>query len=251
MPLAIRTQAVWLRPCASCVQNTDAHWSGYRWRSARLFREGRLDDAIAELRCGLEVHPQHATGYSNLGFLYLRKGQLEQVVACLLQALAVDPQHKDAPDHLFDVLRTLIDELVQIGLTDGFLSTQPGGKFDAYNRHRWARAIGHLIAKIGHKGIFKADGRVLEHDLLLEIVLKDVHKKMAYCSHSTDLKFASQGIRGWNPPVAIPLAPSANIACRGAGCTPYVCRASFCSILSSPVIDGRESPSRPATPGRE
>ena len=71
----------------------------------------------------------------------------------------------------FDVLRTLIDELVQIGLTDGFLSTQLGGKFDAYNRHTRAREIGHLIAKIGHKGIFKADGRVLEHDLLLEIVM--------------------------------------------------------------------------------
>ena len=94
--------------------------------AVRLFREGRLDDAIAELRRGLEVDPQHATGYSNLGFLYLRKGELAQAVECLLQALEVDPQHKDAPDHLFDVLRTLIDELVQIGLTDGFLSMQLG-----------------------------------------------------------------------------------------------------------------------------
>jgi outer membrane receptor for monomeric catechols len=126
-------------------------FAGYTYLDSemRLFREGRLDDAIAELRRGLEVNPQHATGYSNLGFLYLRQGQLEQAVECLLHALEVDPQHQVAPDHLFDVLRALIDELVQIALTDGFLSTRPAGKFDEYNRHTRAREIGHLIVKIG------------------------------------------------------------------------------------------------------
>src|SRR5687767_394866 len=73
-------------------------------RAVRFFRKGRLDDAIAELRRGLEISPQYATGHSNLGFLHLRKGQFEQAVACLLQALEVDPQHQDAPDHLVDVL---------------------------------------------------------------------------------------------------------------------------------------------------
>ena len=56
------------------------------------------------------------------GFLYLRKGQLDQAVECLLRALEVDPHHKDATDHLVDVLRALIDELVHIGFSDGFLS---------------------------------------------------------------------------------------------------------------------------------
>jgi tetratricopeptide (TPR) repeat protein len=126
-------------------------FAGYTYLNSemRLFREDRLDDVIPELRRGLEGNPQHATGYSNLGFLYLRKGQLEQAVECLLHALEVDPQHQVAPDHLFDVLRALIDELVQIGLTDGFLSTRPAGKFDEYNRHMRAREIGHLIVKIG------------------------------------------------------------------------------------------------------
>ena len=185
--------------------------------AVRLFREDQLDDAIAELRRGLEGNPQHATGYSNLGFLYLRKGQLEQAVECLLHALEVDPQHQDAPDHLFDVLRALIDELVQIGLTDGFLSTRPGGRFDEYNRHMRAREIGHLLVKIGQQGVFQADGQVLEHDLLLGSVIKEVQKKMGHCSHSTTLKFAWQGIRGWSPPVAKPLVPSANAACLRAG----------------------------------
>src|SRR5262245_1187188 len=52
--------------------------------AVRLFREGRLDEAITELRRGLEMSPPYATGYSNLGFLYLRKGALEQAVECLL-----------------------------------------------------------------------------------------------------------------------------------------------------------------------
>ena len=79
----------------------------------------------------------------------MRQAGLEHAVECLLRALEVDPEHQDAPDHLCDVLLALIDELAQIGRTDGFLATQPGGKFDEYNRHIRTRDIGVLIAKIG------------------------------------------------------------------------------------------------------
>src|SRR5262245_38438875 len=96
--------------------------------AVRLCREGRLDEAIAELPSGFETSLPYATGYSNLGFVYLRKGALGQAVECLLQALAVDPQHRDAPDHLCDVLLALCAELFEIGVTDGFLSKRPGGK---------------------------------------------------------------------------------------------------------------------------
>src|SRR4029453_10417821 len=139
--------------------------------AVQLFRAGRLDDAIAELRRGLAANPHYATGYSNLGFLYLRHARLEDAVEGLLRALEVDPEHHDAPDHLCEVLLALIDELAQIGLTDGFLATQPGGKFDEYNRHIRTRDIGVLIVKIGKRGVFRADGRVLESDLLMELVI--------------------------------------------------------------------------------
>jgi tetratricopeptide (TPR) repeat protein len=108
-------------------------------RAVQWFRQGRLNEAIGELRRGVEANPQYATGYSNLGFLYLRKGQLDRAVRCLLRALEVDPYHRDAPDHLVDVLSALIDELVRIGCSDGFLSTQPDGTFDDRNRHTRAR----------------------------------------------------------------------------------------------------------------
>jgi tetratricopeptide (TPR) repeat protein len=121
--------------------------------AVRLFREGRLDAAIAELRRGLKANPHYATGYSNLGFLYLRQAELEQAVECLLRALEVDPQLQDAPDHLCDVLLALIDELTGIGLADGYLSTQPGGKFDeykpAYSRARHRSADREDLSKRG------------------------------------------------------------------------------------------------------
>jgi hypothetical protein len=174
-------------------------------RAVQWFREGRLDEAIAELRCGLEASPQYATGYSNLGFLYLWKGKLDQAVECVLRALEADPHHKDAPDHLFDVLRALTDELVQIGCTEGFLSTQPGGAFDDHNRHRRTREIGALIATIGQRGVFKVDGRAVEKDLFMAHVINDVQKKMGHHSNSTALKFAWDGLGGWHPCVAVPL----------------------------------------------
>lgn len=163
--------------------------------AVQLFRDGRLDEAIAELRRGLEVNPQYATGYSNLGFLYLCRGQLEQAVDSLLRALALDPRHKDAADHRFDVLLALTDELVQIGLTDGFLATQSGGAFDDHLRHRCARAIGTCIAMMGQRGAFKVGGRVLGSDLLPGSVINNVSQQIGTHGCTTSLQGAWQGIR--------------------------------------------------------
>jgi TPR repeat len=166
-------------------------------RAVQLFRQGRLNEAIAELQRGVEVNPQYATGYSNLGFLYLRKGQLDRAVQCLLRALEMDPFHQDAPDHLVDVLSALTDELVQIGFSHGFLATQPEGTFDDSNRHTRARAIGALIAEIGQRGIFKVDGQVLATPMLMAIIINVVQRKMGHHRSSTTLKFVWDGIGGW------------------------------------------------------
>jgi tetratricopeptide (TPR) repeat protein len=157
--------------------------------AVRLFREGQLDEAIATLQGGLAANLPYATGYSNLGFLYLRKGQLDQAVACLLHALEVDPRHKDAPEHLVDLLSALIDELVRIGFSDGFLALQPGGTFDDHNRHIRTREIGALLAKIGESGVFTVHGRALESAQLLAIIVHHVQQKMRYHNHSFSLKF--------------------------------------------------------------
>jgi tetratricopeptide (TPR) repeat protein len=164
--------------------------------AVRLFRDGLLDEAIAELRRGLDRNPHYATGLSNLGFLYLCRGQLELAVESLLRALALDSQHKDAPNHLFDVLRAMTDELAQIGLTDGFLSTQPGGRFDDCHRHLRARQIGIYIVMMGQRGVFKVDGRVIESDMLLGMVINKVCQMIGAHRHSTGLQYAWEGIRG-------------------------------------------------------
>jgi tetratricopeptide (TPR) repeat protein len=176
-------------------------------RAVQLFRAGDLAAAVAELQNGLKANPQYATGHSNLGFLYLRQGQLDRAVASLLRALTVDPHHKDAADHLVDVLSALIDELVRIGFTDGFLSTRPGGQFDDHNRHLRTREIGTLIAAIGQKRVFEARGRVLVSDLLLGIVISRVEKRMGYHSNSACLKFAWDGIGGWRPSAVTAIPP--------------------------------------------
>jgi hypothetical protein len=189
-------------------------------RAVRLFRAGRLDDAIAELRRGLAVNSQYATGHSNLGFLYLRKGHMDHAVECLLRALEVDPQHRDAPDHLLDVLHTLIDEVVQIGYREGFLSTRPGGSFDEDNRHIRAREIGVLIAKIGEKGAIKVDSRSLDSVQLVRVVVHEVQRRMGYHGKSTCLMLAWEGLGGWYPsPASSTAAPwfiaNASLTCIG------------------------------------
>ena len=119
-----------------------------------------------------------------------------EAVECLLRALEVDPRHRDAPDHLVDVLHALIDELVQIGLGDGFLSPQPGEKFDHYNRHRRTREIGALIAMMGDRGAVTMDGRALPRAQLMTLVIHCVGKKMKDYRTSHNLKFAWDGMDG-------------------------------------------------------
>ena len=131
-------------------------------RAVQLFNSGRLDDAIAELIRGLEVNPKHATGDSNVGFLWLKKGSMDDAIGSLLRAIELNPNHEDARDHLHDAVSKLIDELVQIGYKNGFLTEQPSEKFDDAKRHIRTRRIGALIAEIGHKGGFRKNGKTVE-----------------------------------------------------------------------------------------
>jgi uncharacterized RDD family membrane protein YckC len=50
----------------------------------------------------------------------------------------------------------LIDELIDIGRTDGFLSMEPGGKFNKNHRNIRAREIGMRLNEIGRKRLMQA-----------------------------------------------------------------------------------------------
>jgi hypothetical protein len=83
-------------------------------------------------------------------------------------------------------MKHMVNELVQIGKTDGFLSTKPGGKFDENNRHIRAAQIGE---KIFNQGGFQ---------LMLE-VCRAVYSQLG-AQQATGLRFVWQGIGGeWDP----------------------------------------------------
>lgn len=79
----------------------------------------------------------------------------------------------------------LIEELVQIGQREDFLSERPGGSFNAQCRHRRACEIGAQLHTIG--GI-----------TLMEYVVKRVHKRLG-ATLATHLSYAWTDIGGWVP----------------------------------------------------
>lgn len=50
----------------------------------------------------------------------------------------------------------LVEELIEIGKTDGYLSMRPGGKFNETNKHIRARQIGQELNKRGGMDLMKA-----------------------------------------------------------------------------------------------
>ena len=61
-------------------------------RSAnRLKREGKLDEAIAEYYRVIELNPNFAWAYSNLGDAFVKQGNLEQAIDCYSNSLKLNP----------------------------------------------------------------------------------------------------------------------------------------------------------------
>ena len=80
----------------------------------------------------------------------------------------------------------LIEELVKIGIEDGFISEKPGGKFNGSMRHIRAIEIGEILHSRGNFDL------MLESFKLVRIKV-DPEKMMG-------LRFAWQGIGGqWDP----------------------------------------------------
>ena len=71
---------------------------------------------------------------------------------------ALDPQHKAE-------VKKMIDQLVQIGKTDDFISLAPGGPFDYQYHHREAKAIGRRIYEIGGVELMMAVRQTIKHKL--------------------------------------------------------------------------------------
>ena len=60
-------------------------------------RQGKLEDAIAELQQVIQIDPKHLQAHFNLGVIYQNQGKLEDAIAELQQAIQIDPNL--APAH--------------------------------------------------------------------------------------------------------------------------------------------------------
>ena len=92
---------------------------------------------------------------------------------------------KPYPTHAQNEIDRLINELVQIGRTEDFLSERPGGSFNIQCRHSRARDIGKRLDELG--GIE-----------LMDYIIKKVAKRLSpnLASH---LSYAWTEIGKWVP----------------------------------------------------
>ena len=80
---------------------------------------------------------------------------------------------------------SLVTELLDIGQHDGFLSLEPGGKFDEGKRHIRARQIGEKLNQLGELRLMQA--------VYYRITVN------AGSIRSRGLEFAWRDIGGWLP----------------------------------------------------
>lgn len=67
----------------------------------------------------------------------------------LIDAIIGEPEVRKLDSHNKALVKTMINDLIQIGRLDDFLSLNPGGPFDIQCHHREARAIGQRLNEIG------------------------------------------------------------------------------------------------------
>ena len=73
-------------------------------RSARA-SAGRSDEAVALIERSLELEPDRADWYSNLGIVLQDRLQLDDAIVAYRRAIALDPDHANAHNNLGVVLR--------------------------------------------------------------------------------------------------------------------------------------------------
>ena len=62
-------------------------------RGAALLKDGKLDEAVAELQKAADASPTSAVIQSNLAYAYDRQGRTEEAVAAYRKALELDPKN--------------------------------------------------------------------------------------------------------------------------------------------------------------
>jgi HEAT repeat protein len=158
-----------------------------------LFLQGRYVEAELEFKKAIEINSMNATAHSNIGNIYMTKRRPKDAIPWLEKALELNPYLEGVSDALTEARKTcemvetsvihpsvenanaerrcevdlpieikdarsveaLINELIQIGRNEGFLSLKPGDKFNADCRHTRAREIGERLNEDGGKKLMQ------------------------------------------------------------------------------------------------
>lgn len=122
---------------AGCSKSPSEKAAAHREKAAAYLKDGKLDEAVLELRSALQAVPKDKEALLRLGEAYLKKGQLGDSFQAYRRAAEIDPKDVEAQVKLgtFYVLGKKLDEAKRC--SDFVAATAPN------------RADGHiLLAKI-------------------------------------------------------------------------------------------------------
>ncbi len=106
--------------------------AGHTARGMKLFGEGRIDEAIGAFRAVVEIRPDHAESFSNLGAALRRQGDGEGAVSALRRALELDPELASAHFNLGNALAQRGETAEAITAYRAAIASQPDSA-GAYN----------------------------------------------------------------------------------------------------------------------
>lgn len=66
-------------------------------RGARLFMQGKYDEAISECRKAIDINPMNATAHGNLGNALIHQGKVSEAIPWLEKALELNPNLEGVP----------------------------------------------------------------------------------------------------------------------------------------------------------
>jgi tetratricopeptide (TPR) repeat protein len=125
------------------------------------FGQGRIDEAIEELRLAIRLKPDHAKAHNNLGFTYFSQGRIDEAIEEYKKAIRLNPDYAKARNNLgftyFSQGR--IDEAMEeykkaISLRPGYADAHNNLGIAYYDMGRMDEAIGEYMEAIRLKPDF-------------------------------------------------------------------------------------------------